>query len=63
SSPLLMGARSVRPRAMARFKVQDRTLRELQWPGILEALSLRARTPLGVEGARELPFLDEREAI
>lgn len=48
---------------MARFVAHERTLRELQWPRILEALADLTRTPVGNEQAGALAFLHEREEI
>jgi len=41
----------------------DRTLEELGWPRLLEALASRCRTPGGRSRALSLPFLAGREAV
>lgn len=48
---------------MARFTVNQGTLEELQWPAITAALAECARTPMGIEDAGTLSFLDDRQAI
>lgn len=48
---------------MAVFRITARTLRELQWPELLQALAERTRTPIGHELAAELDFLSERKAV
>lgn len=48
---------------MAVFRITARTLRELQWPELLQALAERTRTPIGHELAVELDFLSERTAV
>lgn len=48
---------------MRRFQCTSETCAELQWGVVLKAIASCARTPMGVERAGRLPFLDERGEI
>jgi len=62
-APPLPAAASAAGEPSAAFQGRDRTLSELGWPQLLEALAGRCRTPGGRRRALELGFLDDAAVV